>query len=176
MTAALIGLAGVVLGAVIKTVLDIALENRRWGREDQLRYFQQRLEAYAGFLRVLSAMHIDRKEPAEPPERRPDFGDLLGAYYLVDLLASQPVRVAATKCLLAAGLTAVELADLGEDHPWLGYSGSDTGVEHATAFREAARAELGLPPWLDSLDAARERAGRRLRRLSRLAARRRRPS
>jgi len=147
LTPALVGLAGVGIGAVLKTSTDLLFERSRHAREDSLRFHDERRATYAAFVSAAVDLGTALRHTAQdleslatpsrildalggesnPNSLQKKRDRILSEYGAVRILASDPVREAARtvfEMLLRDQATAAGVA--------------------LTDFIEAARCELGV--------------------------------
>jgi hypothetical protein len=155
MTAALIGLAGVIVEALLKTVFDLVVETRRWRREDRLRYDEERLDAYVGLLRAgrevadfelqaMAAPYFGTEAVATPRyigESLKLHRDFTSAYQRVAILGSATVRraVAEYRNVVPSAITGPRDPVAGVVEGMRAY---DAGED---AILAVIRKELGIP-------------------------------
>ena len=134
MTAAIFGLVGVVIGAMLSALLNYLLQRsqdlRRFKREDEYRDYHERRQAYAEFIASTDLLFSgeDRSSAAWQEYRRCDG--------IIRIISPQAVEIAADRVGYAARGAA---------------SGSASGVSNAeygaakTGFFKAVREDLGKP-------------------------------
>jgi len=132
------------VGGVVATILLTGRNDRlRWRREQQVRFHDQRLEAYADFLRdsgeygalMYSFTRKSEYDPSAPPPQRLEeiYLRVGSSHQRLRLLASVDVAVAAKDVWLARVNFAAE------------WSSNSSRVQEAlTRFEQVARRDLGL--------------------------------
>lgn len=137
MTAAIFGLIGVVIGAVLSAVLNHELQRRqdvrRWKREDQTRYQSERLSLYRDFLN-----EVERTNSGAGLERE----KLYRMLSEIELLGTYAIYKAAARLFQMAELWV-------ETHQGTDENSEETvevGIQaHIYEFVVAVRRDLGVP-------------------------------
>lgn len=144
MTAAIFGLVGVVVGSVLTALLNYWLQRRaderRWDREDQLRFHAERLRLYRDFSVEAAKAYGEF-----------DLEKFTTQLHEIDLIGAPKVAKAARSLWIYASGVGLEyeMKEAGEEFSQdLGRIEMNFTTTNL-AFTEAAREELGLPPSTD---------------------------
>ena len=155
MSEAVFTLVGVIVGGLVSAVstfyLQRAAEDRRWKREDQVRYHFERVQLYTEFSKAANTIATLEMDNVQTPYEEPSYikgnprkleRQLFSVLYpQIAVIASTPVKEAADAFLEKVRFTAFEAMN-SEIIDREEYAGALSML--AETFNQAAREELGI--------------------------------